>query len=73
MRAFASHEELVDAGYVPGSTCRAGRLPVPYAPASGEQADGLEWAPPTEDGHRDEGNADSGPSSIERTIVGTTA
>lgn len=36
LRAFASHDELVDAGYVPGPTRRYGRLPVPYAPATGE-------------------------------------
>ncbi|VEI13532.1 Na+/H+ antiporter subunit E [Trueperella bialowiezensis] len=36
LRAFASHDELVDAGYVPGSTPRAGRLPTPYAPPTGE-------------------------------------
>ncbi|MFP7696767.1 Na+/H+ antiporter subunit E [Trueperella sp. LYQ143] len=35
MRAFASHDELVDAGYVPGSSPRLGRLPTPYAPATG--------------------------------------
>ncbi|WP_246462329.1 Na+/H+ antiporter subunit E [Trueperella pecoris] len=35
LRAFASHDELVDAGYVPSSSRRAGRLPVPYAPATG--------------------------------------
>lgn len=36
LRAFASHDELVDAGYVPGSWSSAGRLPMPYAPATGE-------------------------------------
>lgn len=72
MRAFASHEELVDAGYVPGSTRRAGRLPVPYAAfrRGGRRA---RRASPAEGGHRDEGNADSGPSSIERAIGGSTA
>ncbi|MDP9833358.1 MULTISPECIES: Na+/H+ antiporter subunit E [Trueperella] len=39
LRAFASHDELVDAGYVPGPTRRYGRLPVPYAPATGEPRD----------------------------------
>ncbi len=36
LRAFASHDELVDAGYVPGSLPRSGRLPTPYAPATGK-------------------------------------
>ena len=36
LRAFASHDELVDAGFVPGATPRAGRLPTPYAPATGK-------------------------------------
>ncbi|WP_341827676.1 Na+/H+ antiporter subunit E [Trueperella pyogenes] len=36
LRAFASHDELVDAGYVPSSSRRAGRLPVPYAPPTGQ-------------------------------------
>ncbi|MDO5025319.1 MAG: Na+/H+ antiporter subunit E [Trueperella sp.] len=36
LRAFASHDELVDAGYVPGAWSSAGRLPTPYAPATGE-------------------------------------
>ncbi len=36
LRAFASHDELVDAGFVPGATSRAGRLPTPYAPATGK-------------------------------------
>ncbi len=35
LRAFASHDELVDAGYVPGSTPKAGRLPTPYCPPTG--------------------------------------
>lgn len=35
LRAFASHDELIDAGYVPGSRPSAGRLPTPYAPATG--------------------------------------
>lgn len=35
LRAFASHDELIDAGYVPGSSAKAGRLPTPFAPASG--------------------------------------
>lgn len=35
LRAFAFHDELVDAGYVPSSSRRAGRLPIPYAPATG--------------------------------------
>lgn len=39
LRAFASHDELVDGGYVPGPTRRYGRLPVPYAPATGEPRD----------------------------------
>lgn len=87
MRAFASHEELVDAGYVPGSTRRAGRLPVPYAPPSGEEADGpgraspaeggpadgLECLSPAEGGPVDEGNADGGPDGIARPSGGSTA
>lgn len=36
LRAFASHDELVDAGFVPGSSPRAGRLPKPFAPATGD-------------------------------------
>ncbi|WP_297564669.1 Na+/H+ antiporter subunit E [uncultured Arcanobacterium sp.] len=36
LRALASHEELIDAGYVPGDSPQAGRLPTPYAPPSGE-------------------------------------
>lgn len=36
LRAFGSHDELVDAGYVPGSSPKAGRLPTPYAPATGD-------------------------------------
>ncbi|MFY9262761.1 MAG: Na+/H+ antiporter subunit E [Actinomycetaceae bacterium] len=36
LRAFASHDELVDAGFVPGSSPRAGRLPTPYAPPTGQ-------------------------------------
>ncbi len=32
LRAFASHDELLAAGYVPGSSKKAGRLPTPYAP-----------------------------------------
>ncbi len=36
LRAFASDEELVDAGYVPGAMPSAGRLPTPYAPQTGE-------------------------------------
>ncbi|MDO5724098.1 MAG: Na+/H+ antiporter subunit E [Flaviflexus sp.] len=36
LRAFASHDQLVDAGYVPGWRM-GGRLPVPYAPAAGEE------------------------------------
>lgn len=35
LRAFGSHDELIDAGYVPGSRPSAGRLPTPYAPATG--------------------------------------
>lgn len=35
LRAFASHDELIDAGFVPGSMPSAGRLPTPYAPATG--------------------------------------
>lgn len=35
LRAFASHDELMDAGYVPGSLPSAGRLPTPYAPITG--------------------------------------
>lgn len=35
LRAFASHDELIAAGYVPGSTPKAGRLPTPYAPVTG--------------------------------------
>ncbi|MDY5601455.1 MAG: Na+/H+ antiporter subunit E [Schaalia hyovaginalis] len=87
MRAFASHEELVDAGYVPGSTRRAGRLPVPYAPPSGEEADGpgraspaeggpadgLECLSPAEGGPVDEGNADGGPDGIARPSGGGAA
>lgn len=37
LRAFASHDELVEAGYVPGSHPSAGRLPTPYAPATGSE------------------------------------
>lgn len=37
LRAFASHDELVDAGFVPGSSPSAGRLPRPYAPAIGPE------------------------------------
>ncbi|XCB37438.1 Na+/H+ antiporter subunit E [Arcanobacterium hippocoleae] len=37
LRAFASHDELVDAGYVPGSHPSLGRLPTPYAPATGPE------------------------------------
>ncbi|WP_182353107.1 Na+/H+ antiporter subunit E [Flaviflexus huanghaiensis] len=37
LRAFASHDQLVDAGFVPG--WRMGeRLPVPYAPPAGEES-----------------------------------
>ncbi|MBM7824290.1 multicomponent Na+:H+ antiporter subunit E [Arcanobacterium pluranimalium] len=32
LRAFASHDELVAAGYVPGSSPSAGKMPTPYAP-----------------------------------------
>lgn len=39
LRAFGSHDELVDAGYVPGSSPKAGRLPTPYAPATGESVE----------------------------------
>lgn len=39
LRAFASRDELVDAGYVPGPTRRYGRLPIPFAPATGEPRD----------------------------------
>ncbi|XCB30865.1 Na+/H+ antiporter subunit E [Arcanobacterium hippocoleae] len=38
LRAFASHDELVDAGYVPGSHPSAGRLPTPYAPDTGSSS-----------------------------------
>lgn len=34
LRAFASRSELVQAGFVPGSSPKAGRLPVPFAPDS---------------------------------------
>lgn len=37
LRAFASHDQLVDAGFVPGSAM-GGRLPTPYAPAAGDQS-----------------------------------
>ena len=33
LRAFASRDELMGAGFVPGWSRRSGRLPVPYAPA----------------------------------------
>ncbi len=37
LRAFASHDQLIDAGFVPG--WRMGqRLPVPYAPAAGDES-----------------------------------
>ncbi|AZN30200.1 Na+/H+ antiporter subunit E [Flaviflexus salsibiostraticola] len=37
LRAFASHDQLIDAGFVPG--WRMGeRLPVPYAPPAGEES-----------------------------------
>ncbi|MBM9434029.1 Na+/H+ antiporter subunit E [Flaviflexus sp. JY899] len=37
LRAFASQDQLIDAGFVPG--WRMGeRLPVPYAPAAGDQS-----------------------------------
>lgn len=35
LRAFASHNQLIDAGFVPGSKMGQ-RLPVPYAPAAGD-------------------------------------
>lgn len=34
LRAFASRSELVQAGFVPGPSPKAGRLPVPFAPDS---------------------------------------
>lgn len=34
LRAFASRSELVRAGFVPGSSPKAGRLPTPFAPDS---------------------------------------
>ncbi|MGJ9573287.1 Na+/H+ antiporter subunit E [Actinotignum sp. GS-2025b] len=34
LRAFASRSELVQAGFVPGSSPKAGRLPVPFTPDS---------------------------------------
>lgn len=37
LRAFASHDQLIDAGFVPGSTMGQ-MLPVPYAPAAGDQS-----------------------------------
>lgn len=37
LRAFASHDQLVDAGFVPGSTMGL-RLPTPYAPAAGDKS-----------------------------------
>lgn len=38
VRAFGSHDQLMDAGFVPGSTPKAGRLPTPFAaPAGSEQ------------------------------------
>lgn len=36
LRAFGSAEQLIDAGFVPGSTYSAGRLPRPFAPATGD-------------------------------------
>lgn len=33
LRAFASQDELMAAGFVPGWSRKSGRLPVPYAPA----------------------------------------
>ena len=33
LRAFASRDELIRAGFVPGPTKKAGMLPVPFAPA----------------------------------------
>ena len=33
LRAFASSNELMRAGFVPGWSHKSGRLPVPYAPA----------------------------------------
>ncbi len=40
LRAFASRDELMQAGFVPGWSRASGRLPVPYAPA---------YEPPEED------------------------
>lgn len=37
IRAFASHDQLIDAGYVPSSKMGE-RLPTPYAPAAGDQS-----------------------------------
>lgn len=37
LRAFASHDQLVDAGYVPDASM-GGRLPTPYAPAAGDES-----------------------------------
>lgn len=37
LRAFASHDQLVDAGFVPGSKMGQ-RLPTPYAPPAGEES-----------------------------------
>lgn len=38
LRALASGLELVEAGFVPGSSPKAGRLPTPFAPDSSEDA-----------------------------------
>ncbi|MDP9800728.1 multicomponent Na+:H+ antiporter subunit E [Arcanobacterium wilhelmae] len=39
LRAFASHDELLAAGFVPGSRTSAGRLPTPFAPVTGEEGE----------------------------------
>ncbi|MGV9197003.1 Na+/H+ antiporter subunit E [Arcanobacterium canis] len=38
MRAFASHNELLAAGFVPGARTTAGRLPTPFAPPTDDMA-----------------------------------
>ncbi|KMY22933.1 multicomponent Na+:H+ antiporter subunit E [Actinobaculum suis] len=38
LRALASGRELVAAGFVPGASPKAGRLPTPFAPDSSEEA-----------------------------------